>query len=271
MTSPTTLEISSSFAFAADSPTDCLLQFEVAVAPGQRIVSSAASVTDGITTNHVVADDGLGSRMWLTADGNVSVTYSAQMEITRQAAPLASLAAAAPHDLPGEAVKYLFDSRYCPAGRFGMYVDSEFGDTAGRANGGVRVEAIRAWIARHFSYTAGVSGPNTTGADSFIDRAGVCRDYAHVMVMLARASGIPARYVSCYGPDVSPQDFHAAAQVYLADGSGAGAWHLVDATGMARAEDTAIIGVGRDAADVSFLTSFGMVEFHSSAVEVVRA
>lgn len=265
-----TLSITSSFAFAADAPTDCLLQFEVAVAPGQRIVATSASVTKGVHTSHVVADDGLGSRMWLTAEGDVAVNYEAQIEVSRRSVPLAALTAAKPHDLPSEAIKYLFDSRYCPAGRFGMYVDSEFGETSGAENGGARVEAIAAWIARHFSYTPGVSGPNTTGADSFIDRAGVCRDYAHVMVMLARASGIPARYVSCYAPDVTPQDFHAVTQVYLADGNGVGAWHLVDATGMARAEDTAIIGVGRDAADVSFLTSFGMVEFQSSAVEVVR-
>ena len=60
------------------------------------------------------------------------------------------------------------------------------------------------------------------------------------------------------------------AQVYLSDPSapGEGTWRLVDATGMAQLSQTAIIGVGRDAADVSFLTSFGPMQFHSSEVKV---
>ena len=69
--------------------------------------------------------------------------------------------------------------------------------------------------------------------------------------------------MSCYAPRVTPQDFHAVAEVFLADATipGGGAWHLLDATGMARADEIVKIGVGRDAADVSFLTSFGPTEF----------
>ena len=82
---------------------------------------------------------------------------------------------------------------------------------------------------------------------------------------MARAVGIPARYASVYAPNVTPQDFHAVAQVYLD-----GAWHFVDPTGMAHASDTLLIGVGRDAADVSFLTSFGAIELVKQAIEVFR-
>ena len=98
----------------------------------------------------------------------------------------------------------------------------------------------------------------------------MCRDYAHVMVAFARAAAIPARFVSCYAPGVEPQDFHAIAEVFLADPSipGGGAWHLVDATGMADSAQTAKIGVGRDAADVSFMTAFGMANFGDKIVEV---
>ena len=59
------------------------------------------------------------------------------------------------------------------------------------------------WIARHFTYEQ-ASTTSTTALDSFVERRGVCRDYAHVMVTLARASAIPARYVSCYAPGVDP-------------------------------------------------------------------
>ncbi|MEL6878390.1 MAG: transglutaminase-like domain-containing protein, partial [Pseudomonadota bacterium] len=99
------------------------------------------------------------------------------------------------------------------------------------------------------------------------------RDYAHVLVAMARASVIPARYVACYAPDVTPQDFHAVAQVFLAnpDAPDGGKWHLVDATGMAKPSETVTIGVGRDASDVSFLTTFGPASFEHSEVRVERS
>ena len=92
------------------------------------------------------------------------------------------------------------------------------------------------------------------------------------MVTLARASAIPARYVSCYAPGVDPPDFHAVAEVFLADPAvpGGGAWHLVDATEMADPAETVKIGVGRDAADVSFMTVFGDARFEDKEVSVTK-
>ena len=82
----------------------------------------------------------------------------------------------------------------------------------------------------------------------------------------------PARFASVYAPDVTPQDFHAVAEVFLADPTcEGGAWHLVDATGMASAGEIAKIGIGRDAADVSFLTSYGLAEFKDKTISVLRA
>jgi len=45
-------------------------------------------------------------------------------------------------------------------------------------------------------------------------------------------------------------------------------WHLVDATGMAREAGMAKIGVGRDAADVAFLTAFGGAQLIDQYVSV---
>ena len=92
------------------------------------------------------------------------------------------------------------------------------------------------------------------------------------MIALARASTLPARYVACYAPGVDPPDFHAVAEVFLDDPNtnGGGTWQLVDPTGMAEPSETVKIGVGRDAADVSFLTSFGIADFGDKSV-VVKA
>jgi transglutaminase-like putative cysteine protease len=93
-----------------------------------------------------------------------------------------------------------------------------------------------------------------------------------VLITLARASGIPARYASVYAPGVEPQDFHAVAEVFLADPGGQGGlWHLVDATGMAQPGNMVKIGVGRDAADVSFLSNFGPCQFGNLTVSAVAS
>ena len=64
----------------------------------------------------------------------------------------------------------------------------------------------------------------------------------------------------------------AVAEVFLANPRipGGGIWQMVDPTGMANPAETVKIGVGRDAADVSFLTSFAPIQFIGSNVEVSR-
>ena len=263
---PMTIEIHASFAFSTDAPTDMLLQFEAADIPEQRIDHSSLSIGADPDMARIPAQDDIGERLWMRADGTIEVDYRALVTPQRVIADLGSLGAVSPRKLPGEAVEYLFDSRYCPADKLQAFVGAEFGDLTG----GARVVAMRDWIAKHFSYVPGSSGPETDAVDSFVKRQGICRDYAHVLVAMARASTIPARYVACYAPQVSPPDFHAVAEVFLDDPAhrDGGAWHIVDATGMAEPADTVKIGIGRDAADVSFMTSFGPSTFLRSQVSV---
>jgi len=260
------LNINTSFSFFLPHLTDVLLQFEVAMIPEQGVTGGLTTLPAAVETARIPAEDYIGERLWLRGEGDVHIHYTASVTVERMLAELGDLAVLDTHRLPGEAVPYLFDSRYCPATRLQGFVEDEFG----QHSGGQKVVAMRDWIAQHFTYTPGASGPTTTAIDTLIDRRGVCRDYAHVMVAFARAAAIPARFVSCYAPGVEPQDFHAIAEVFLADPSipGGGAWHLVDATGMADSAQTAKIGVGRDAADVSFMTAFGMANFGDKIVEV---
>lgn len=259
------IAISAQFDFTLPQPTDVILQFEAAAIPEQTILEAETRMTCGDDCARVPAHDAIGERVLIHAQGRFEVAYRALVEIDRLSPDLAGLAQLPPHELPGETLDYLLDSRYCPADRLQSFAQDEFGALAG----GDRVLAIREWIARHFTYEQ-VSTASTTALDSFVERRGVCRDYAHVLITLARASTIPARYVSCFSPGVSPPDFHALAEVFLADPGtpGGGAWYIVDATGMAQPCDTVKIGVGRDAADVSFLTSFGPAQFGDKTVSV---
>jgi len=262
------VDISARFAFCFEQHTSALLQFEAADLPEQELLERSTMITPTEHFARVAAQDDIGERIWLNGAGRIEVDYSARVAPRRELFDLASLSAMEPHDLPGEAVQYLLDSRYCRADEYQSLVGSEFEGTSG----GARVQAIAEWIAEHFDYVPGASNQATTATDSFIKRQGICRDFTHVLVTLARASTIPARYVACFAPGVRPQDFHAVAEVFLTDPSGeGGTWQLVDATGMADLGQAVKIGVGRDAADVSFVTSFGPMQFDYSKVEVATS
>ena len=261
------IAISAAFDFQLDQPTDIILQFEAAAIPEQTVVSADTRITCADIAR-VPAHDGVGERVLFQAEGKIDVRYQALVKVNRLVPDLSGLGQLSPHDLPGETLDYLLDSRYCPADRFQPFVEDEFGGTSG----GARVQAIHDWMVRHFSYEQ-VSTTSTTALDSFVERRGICRDYAHVLITLARASTIPARYVSCFAPGVDPPDFHALAEVFLDDPHtpGGGAWYIVDATEMADPSETVKIGIGRDAADVSFMTVFGAAHFEWSAVTVSKS
>lgn len=236
---------------------DVLLQVEVAAARGQTLEHSA--LTSGTPLTRIAAQDGIGTRAWLVAEGRMLVDYAARVTIARPAGDYAALPKTPLRLLPAEAVQYLLPSRYCPSERFFDLVEARFAGL----EGGAQVASMAAWIAEHIAYVRGSSTADTTALDTFHDRAGVCRDYAHLMIALARAADIPARYASVYALRADPPDFHAVAEVFLG-----GDWHIVDPTGMASAADAAVIGIGRDAGDVAFLTAFGPLVMNSQRVTV---
>jgi transglutaminase-like putative cysteine protease len=241
---------------------DVLLQIEAARLPGQEIGAASLRIGDDLPLTRVAGHDGIGERLWVGARGRLVVDYAAEVTLDRPAGDLAAAATVPFPRLPAEVIPYLMGSRYCPSDRFQAFVQQEFGTL----DGGARICAMRDWIRDHFSYVPGASCSDTTAVDSFVARSGVCRDFAHVLISLARVSGIPARMASVYAPEVKPQDFHAVAEVYLGDG-----WHLVDPTGMAEAEAMAHIAVGRDAADVAFMTSYQVASLVAQTVSVSAA
>lgn len=256
------LSIHAAIEYQLPCAVDMLLQIEAAHLPEQQVESAELELSDCAHFARVAAQDGIGERIWLRAEGRFTADYRAVVSIERVLADIAALPAVPPHQLPGETVPYLLDSLYCPASRFQDYVDQEFGGH----EGGARVARFRDFIQKRFRYQKGVSGEDTDALDTFVRRAGVCRDFAHVLITLTRAATIPARFASVYAVGVDPPDFHAVAEVFLG-----GEWHLVDPTGMTTEGQMAKIGIGRDAADVAFLSPFGSCEMVEQKVEVREA
>ncbi len=253
------LKIQAELDYALETRTDILLQIETATLPEQTVLSETFDAGSTTYLARISSEDAIGTRVWLSCDDRLSCRYSAEVEITRSREDISRMPADLVHTLPHEAVRYLMASRYCPSDEFQSFVAAEFG----HVSGGAAIREMSDWIESSFIYSPGASGPSTTALETFVQRRGICRDFAHVLITLARAMGVPARMVSCYGPDVRPQDFHAVAQVWLG-----GRWHLVDPSGMAAPDRIAIVGVGRDAADIAFMTSYGWATMKRQVVTV---
>lgn len=253
------LQIAVDMHYAVDATTDLILQIEVPDFADQRVIHETFNTSSTLQSAKRTAEEGVGERRLLRVDRDFQCTYTSHVEVDRPALDISQLPSVPLHLLPSDAIRYLMPSRYCPSDELQNFVAAEFGSS----DGGARIADMRDWIFESFEYVPGISNAQTTALDSFVQRQGVCRDYAHVMIALSRAAAIPARFASVYAPHVTPPDFHAVAEVYL-DGT----WHLVDATGMAAANQIARIGVGMDAAEVSFLSSFGQIGLRNQSVAV---
>ena len=256
------LQIHSRLDYDFPQATDILVQVEAAMIPEQTVERAWIDLPVVEHFARVPGEDTIGDRIWLRHQGKLIVDYTATVSINRISAEHAQLPAVPPHKLPGETVQYLLPSRYCPSDEFQSLVEDEFGSL----QGGARVTAMSDWISQHINYTPGSSHSGTGALETYVSRHGVCRDFAHVLIAMTRASAIPARFASVYAPNVNPPDFHAVAEVFLG-----GEWHLVDATGMAQEGAMAKIGVGRDAADVAFLTAYGPTFLNLQSVMVEAA
>jgi transglutaminase-like putative cysteine protease len=168
-------------------------------------------------------------------------------------------------DLPLPMLGYIYPSRYCQSDRLVKLAIDEFGSLW---QGHGRVQAIQAWVQRHVTFRSNVSNSNTSAVDTLIERVGVCRDFAHLMIALCRAVNIPARFATGtdYGADpaLGPPDFHAYVEVYLGD-----RWYIFDPSDTAIPMGFVRLGTGRDAADVAFATIFGSVKSQAPVISAV--
>lgn len=139
--------------------------------------------------------------------------------------------------------------------------------TNGETDAWQAAQAIMRYIHREFSYQPNSTHVHTTMQEVLQLRAGVCQDFAHVMLGLCRVLKLPARYVSGYlynGPAeqlLGAQASHAWVEIWL-PGYG---WIGLDPTNNQPVDGHYVkIGSGRDYADVPPLkgTYRGTAERH---------
>ena len=235
---------------------DFVFNIHAARTQRQRVIAENLQISP--SANPSVETDPLSGCRFVrlaAAAGNLFVRYDATVDITHHFELPENIAEVGISRLPLAVLPYLYPSRYCQSDRLIRLATHEFGSLW---QGYSRVQAIQHWVQRQVKFMSNTSDSNTSAVDTLIERQGVCRDFAHLMIALCRAVNIPARFATGtdYGADpaLGPPDFHAYVEVYLGD-----RWYIFDPSGTAIPMGFVRVGTGRDAADVAFATIFGGV------------
>jgi transglutaminase-like putative cysteine protease len=214
------------------------------------VLSESLVITPDLP-RRVYADPNIGHRFMRLHVDSGPLTLRYQARVQRTVLPLDPQAPEVPiADVPDDLLHNLNPTRYCESDRLSLTTQSMFGQLP---RGLSRVQAIVDWIHQNIQYRIGASNAMTTASDVLANRAGVCRDFAHLGVTFCRALNIPARLVVGYASfDEPPPDFHAMFEAYLG-----GRWVMFDATRMSPIDDLVRVATGRDAKDVAFATIYG--------------
>jgi transglutaminase-like putative cysteine protease len=245
------VDVDCSLGYQVQQKTEFIVQIQSAYHPWQRIVTESLDLK-GQVPEYFQDLTGHNRLFRFSAEaGRVEIRYRATVELNMPPrntfAQEMDVAA-----LPVDVLHYLLPSRYCESDLLSAMAQRTFGHLP---RGFKRVEAICSWIKNNIVYECGSSYAFTTARDVLANRAGVCRDFAHLGIAFCRALNIPARFVFGHAqfPD-PPPDFHAVFEAFLE-----GQWVLFDATKMAPLNKLVRIGTGTDAKDVAFATMYGDV------------
>lgn len=224
------------------------LQIAVADRPGLEVVESLSILHEGVELPHNEVTVPHGGRLHEVTlpPGPSQVRYQARVR------------GVAETDTPSLADLALYrrPSRYAQSDKLLAFAAAEFGGLQGTE----LLAGVTSWVGTRLEYLPGSSGPTDGATETLLARAGVCRDFSHLLIALLRGCGIPTRMAAVYAPGCDPMDFHAVVEAYVEE-----RWHALDATALAPRASLVRIATGRDAADTAFLATV------TGNIELVRA
>ncbi len=261
MSNPIRLFIQSQLTYEVFGESTFLLNIAAAAGGAQRICREQISNCQCGAFDEV-RDQGSPTRFHRFAAGlgEVVIRYEAEVELNPIFCKSGTVWESTLAELPAHVIPFLYPSRYCESDKLVRMARVTFGHME---SGHDRVCGICNWIYNNVEYLAGSTDSTTSAFDTATQRAGVCRDFAHLAIAFCRALGIPARFCSSYSWALQPADFHAHFEAWLG-----GRWLVYDATRLSPETGFVRIGVGRDAADTAVATVTGPATFRSLDIEV---
>jgi transglutaminase-like putative cysteine protease len=254
------------------SPVDIaahLLHLTPRVLPGQAVEAMSLEVTPPPAYRTEGTDHFGNGATWLSIEAphaSLEVVLEAVVEVGFAPPPPADTtppwervrdAALRPEGV--DAAEFALPSALAPADPgAGAYVAQSF--PPGRPILAGLLELIRR-IRRDFAFKPGVTTISTPVSQVLAGRAGVCQDFAHLMIAGLRALGLPARYCSGYVRTRPPpgqvrrqgaDQSHAWVGCWLGPQFG---WVDLDPTNdLVVRDEHLLLGWGRDYADISPVT-----------------
>jgi transglutaminase-like putative cysteine protease len=222
---------------------------------------------DLLTPDRIAFDPPIGSADYRDGFGNICtrivapagrLTISSDQIVTDPGTLDIVAADAGQHaveHLPEDALVFLLGSRYCETDRLSEAAWALFGS---EPLGWQRVQSICDFVHGHIRFGYEHARPTKSAWEVYMERAGVCRDFAHLAVALCRCMNIPARYCTGYLGDIgvpisaAPMDFSAWFEAYLGN-----RWYTFDARHNRPRIGRVVMARGRDATDVALTTNFG--------------
>ncbi|MCB1233141.1 MAG: transglutaminase family protein [Verrucomicrobiae bacterium] len=245
--------VQSSLHYQVSGPSTLLCSLKCVKTPSQEVLNESLSTSrDTYRSDMSLGLEENRFTLFETSEaGPLSIFYEATASTSVQTVPFAEINNQDVHTLDPAVIPYLFPSRYAPADRMRAVANDHFGGIQGHLD---QALAIEDWLNKHIAYAPGSSKEQYSAMETYENRSGVCRDFAHLGIALCRALSIPARYVTVYAFQLQPQDFHAVFEVYVG-----GRWYLIDGTRIAPLNGMIRIAQGRDAADAAVATLFGNI------------
>ena len=210
------LKITHTTAYRYDAPVSYALQ-QIRLTPkthgAQKVLSWTTSVTGG--QKELSFEDCHRNRVDLISftpgTTEITVTSAGEVELSQT------------HGIIGQHGGFMplwMFERTTPLTKPGPGIRRLAATVAGETNVLARMHLLMAAVRDTVSYEPGRSHVGSTAEEIVQTGYGVCQDHAHVMIAAARATGVPARYVSGYllMPDREVQEAtHAWAEVFVPD------------------------------------------------------
>ncbi len=240
-----------------------LLSIHALATQNQTLQMESFQVTPGVKWEELPMGPGENRYIRLeTGDATkLEVSYSVMAETRHKMVSHEEIQGIPVSEIQSSAISYLFPSRYCQSDRMGRLATKMFGGIEHPYHQAV---AIADWIFENIDYLSGATNEETSAYDTVTQRAGVCRDFAHLGIAFCRALSIPARYFAGYACNMQPPDFHACFEACIGN-----RWFIFDPTRLAALNGLVRIGTGRDAADAAVATIFGQMQMTRMSVSCV--
>ncbi len=174
---------------------------------------------------------------------------------------------------PGERADYLDPSPLVPRDPEIDRLVTPFKDNAAAVF--ATAQKLMRLVYDRFDYVPEVTGVGTTVPEILAHKTGVCQDFAHVLIALCRAAGIPARYVSGYivrdAASAAPTRGAGASHAWVEAFTPTHGWRGFDPTNdLVASEHHVKMAIGRDYRDIPPTQgTFRGIAEETLAVEVV--